>query len=320
MRPSIREALLAALFFLPLIYARPTAAQETPADLTSPGALIEREVGPREPVRVMLSRRLIYAAVVNLPDVDLVVRSTGGRPQRGLAARKPGPAGTSHFEVYAGAEGEHVVEVVGFDSRRRVRLRLEVDSASSALRAARDSQPRFSAGVEAAFGGHGGYAPFGELGPSGGAGVMDLCLSVRYGFRVGGCLGYSREEVSGMTEAFDFFFGELRVTVLGHPDRGPVTAGVSARVGQGNLSGAAETVDPSVVSAGVWAAWWPVHRSSGRGLSLRGSLALAHYGNLRGSRIEYSEPLPGEDPIPHIVRFEDSDTALRFLLGLNWHP
>lgn len=320
MTPSIRVVLLAGSFLLPLMFARSGAAQEAPADLTTPGGALEREVGPREPVRVVLSRRLIYAAVVNLPDVDLVVRSTGERPRRGLAARKPGPAGTSHFEVYAGADGEHVVEVLGFDSRRRVRLRLEVDTAASALRAARDSQPKFSAGLEAALGGHGGYAPLGEAGPSGGAGVMDLCLSVRYGFRVGGCLGYSREEVSGMTGAFDFFFGELRATVLGHPDRGPVTAGVSARVGQGNLSGTEEAVDPSIVSAGVWAAWWPVHRSSGRGLSLRGSLALARYGNLRGSRIEYDEPLPGEEPNPYIVRFEDADTALRFLLGLNWHP
>lgn len=318
---SVRKVILAVAFLPVLPAAAP--AQEHLADLTLPGAVLERDLGPDQPVTVLLSRRFIYTALVDAPGADLSLRTTGRRPVRGLAARVEGPEGGSRFEVYAAADGAHLVTILGLGPRALVRLRLEVDSAATAARERRDAAPRFTVGIEAAFGGHGGYAAFGPNGPSAGAGVTEYCLSFRYGNRVGGCLGYSREAIDGADEAFGFYFGEVRVTALGRAGRSPFTAGLAARIGQGSISGGPVVVDPSILAAGIWLAWWPVRSTTGRGLSLRGSLALARYGNLMDLAVveDPSPPLPGEDPIlPDVVTVVGSDVAPRFLLGLNWHP
>ncbi len=318
---SVRNVLLAAAFLTATPAAAP--AQDPVADLTLPGAVLERELGRDQPVTVLLSTRFIYTALVDVPGADLWLRTTGPRPVRGLAARVAGPEGGTRFEVYAAEDGEHLVEILGLGSRARVRLRLEVDSAATTAREKRDAAPRITVGVEAAFGGHGGYAAFGPRGPSAGAGVMEYCLSIRYGHRVGGCLGYSREAIDGVDDAFGFYFGEARVTALGRAGRSPFTAGLAARIGQGSISGVPVVVDPSILAAGIWLAWWPVRSTTGRGLSLRGSLALARYGNLVDQRVVENPrpPLPGEDPLPPItVTVVGSDVAPRFLLGLNWHP
>ncbi|HJS46625.1 MAG TPA: hypothetical protein VJ773_01425 [Gemmatimonadales bacterium] len=318
---SVRAATLALAIFL----AHPVdaRAQQATPDLTLPGAVLEREVDRDQPVTVLLSKRFIYTATVDLAGAGLSLQTTGPRPLRGLAARMEGPEGATRFEVYAARDGEHVLTLTGFGSRARVRLRVEVDSVSTAARQRRDAAPRLTVGLEAALGAHGGYAAFGPSGPSGSAGVTEVCLSFRYGHRVGGCLGYSREAIRGSEDAFGFYFGEARVTALGRPDRGPFTAGLSARVGQGGISGVPVSVDPMILSLGIWAAWWPVHSTTGRGLALRGSLAVARYGNLMDEQVveNPTPPLPGEPPLPPIVvPVSGSEVAPRLLFSVNWHP
>lgn len=305
---SVRNVILAAAFLTATPAAAP--AQDPAADLTLPGAVLERDLGRDQPVTVLLSTRFIYTALVDVPGADLSLRTTGPRPVRGLAARVAGPEGGTRFEVYAAEDGEHLVEIFGLGSRARIRLRLEVDSAATIAREKRDAAPRITVGVEMAAGGHTGYSPWTPDSGEGGAGIVEFCLSIRHGHRLGGCLGYSREAIPGLDQAFDFYFGEFRLTALGSPEaRVPLTAGVAVRIGQGSLSGAGQTVDPSLRSAGIWVAWWPVAASTGRGLMIRTSAAWARYGNLRPQAL-----------VPVGSTASRSDDAFRFLVGVNWHP
>lgn len=286
----------------------------------------DRWVRPADPIHVMLAASRVYQVAIYEPGATVSVQhdSTPGRTVLALVVGQEGRATIT--EIYPRRDGPHTLRLVGvyLDS---VRVRLGSDSALTQRRAEVSTAPRFSVGIEGDIGAQGGYAAFGPGGPDGGAGVMDLCLSFRYGHRFGGCLGYSREAISGLDNAFGFYFGELRMSLLGDPTRGtPINAGILARLGQGNLSGAEEVVDPSILAAGVWAAWWPKAHPSGRGLSLRASLSLARYGNLRDSMAvdpPPPTPLPGEPSVPTgptSVPTSGSDVAFRATFGINWHP
>lgn len=312
----------AVTFLLLAVSLATTSSAQAPAGANQ---VYDGTIAASRPVEVSLLKGLIYHATVATEGAMLRIHLQGKPARWALVVPVPGPRGQTSFEVYPLDDGVHQVllEAVAGETQ----LRLEVDSALSTQRAERDSAPRLTMGLELMLGAHGGYdTGLADAGTGTGA-ILDGCLSFRQGRRLGLCLGYARDQIEGLEGGISYYYGEFRYTLLDRVDgTEPWNAGFSARAGMGGTSRTGDAVEPSILSAGVWGAWWFIHSTTGRGLALRSSLSWARYGNLPGFKVVHlppREPLPGEPEVPPPtgrVPATVSEGALRWLVGVNWHP
>lgn len=315
----------AAVTFLLLAASVATSSSgQTPAQApASASPAYDGPIAASRPVEVSLRKGLIYHATVAAERAMLRMHLRGEPSRWSLVVPVPGPRGQTSFEVYPLDDGVH--QLFLSEPAGVMRLRLEVDSALSAQRATRDSAPRLTLGLEVMLGAHGGYdAGLADAGAGSGA-ILDGCLSFRQGRRLGLCLGYAKDQIEGLEGGIGYYYGEFRYTLLDRvTGKEPWTAGFSARAVMGGTSRTGDAVEPSILAAGLWGAWWLTHSTTGRGLALRSSLSWARYGNLPGEKVVEvpREPPPGEPDLPttYIVPNTRSEGALRWLVGVNWHP
>jgi hypothetical protein len=262
--------------------------------------LVELRLGPEDADTVALRRGIVYWAEVVGSGTPLLVPVEPRDRGALVVPLADGANGSRRFEVYAMADGRHVLRLSDVPAGTRTTVKLYQDVAAT-RRVAERHDREFAFGVLVGAGVHTGYRidPRDSASPSGG-GDLEGCLLLEVGDRFSACLGAGRQSFPAMGSTFGWFFMEARGVIARTRALGDrrLELGATLRYAQGPFVGTPE-VYPGLLAVGVFVRQHLAPLERRRGLSV--------FGAWQHSRVI---------SVPGI----DGRNAERLTAGLTWVP